>query len=374
MSIRQHDKKKPVNRETCIDCGAPLEPDHAPNKQYCPACERLHVRYTRYKAHCRHGVHPRTPVSFEDWKAEHIEKYCSDCGLPLPPDVRGNTTYCPKCQELRSRYASYKTDCEHKSIEPVSFDAWKVGKRQFRREKEMQIQLPKTTLMPRTCIQCGRNFIGGGRALYCPDCRLERKRESAKESQQRRRAGKGIVIGETVGRCAVCGEKFIYASANQKYCSSCAPEAMAEHNRQMARGSFRRAVKKYGQEYADAFFAARRVDRAHCVDCGTPLAQEHGSNKIYCPTCAKIHSDYCNYKGYCKQKGREPLSFEVWKAERHKKHCVDCGVLLPSDCAWTQKYCAACKKLHDRYYFYKLNCRRRSREPVSFDDWKVGKR
>ena len=260
--------KKRVDRETCVDCGAPLEPDHAPNKKFCPACERLHVRYTRYKAHCRHGVHPRTPVSFADWKIEHGEKY----------------------------------------------DAWKVGKRHSRREKEMKIQLPGTTLMPRACIQCGRDFIGGPGAQYCPDCRIERRRESAKESQRRRRAGKAIVLGETVGRCAVCGKKFVYKSANQKYCSACAPEAMAEHNRKSARGGFRRLVKKYGQQYGELFLAARRVDRTHCIDCGTPLAQGHGPNKIYCPDCEKLHVHYRNYKGYCKSTGRDPLCFKDWKA------------------------------------------------------------
>lgn len=238
----------------------------------------------------------------------------------------------------------------------------------------MRIQLPGSSLAPRTCRTCGRTFMGGPRAWYCPDCRAERRRKQCVESKQRKRAGTSIVLGQTVGHCQVCGKEFIYASGNQKYCSSCAPEAIAEIDRQQGRGWLQRAIEKHGQRYADERYAARRVDREHCVECGAPLAPGHGANKELCPACERLHLEYNRYKTYCKRRTREPASFEIWKVERHKKYCVDCGVLLPSDYACNKKYCAACKKLRERYTSYKMTCKRTARKPVSFDDWKAGAR
>lgn len=240
----------------------------------------------------------------------------------------------------------------------------------------MRIQLPGSSLAPRTCRTCGRTFMGGPRAWYCPDCRAERRRKQDKINKQRKAEGKSIVIGQTVGHCEVCGAEFVYGSARQKYCSSCAPAAYAEVDRQQGRGWLQRAVERHGQRYADEYYAARRVDREHCVDCDAPLAPGHGANKELCPACERLHLQYSRYKTGCKRIAhpREPVSFAVWKAARHKKYCADCGVLLPSDYACNKKYCAACKKLRERYTSYKLHCKRTERQAVSFDDWKAGAR
>ena len=238
----------------------------------------------------------------------------------------------------------------------------------------MRIQLPGSSLAPRTCRQCGRTFMGGPRAWYCPDCRAVRRRELDRENKRRRRAGKSIVIGQTVGHCEVCGKKFVFGSARQKYCSSCAPAAYAEVDRQQGRGWLKRAVEKHGQRYADEYYAARRLGREHCVDCGAPLAPGHGASKEYCPACEKLHVSYRNYKSRCKRKSCEPASFEIWKVERHKKYCEDCGSLLPADVKNNQKYCTECKKLHVRYTSYKMMCKHKLKKPVGFEEWKAGKR
>lgn len=96
--------------------------------------------------------------------------------------------------------------------------------------------------------------------------------------------------------------------------------------------------------------------------------------KSYRPACERLHLEYNRYKVYCKRRNREPASFEVWKVERNKKYCADCGKLLPSDYACNKKYCAACKKLRERYTSYKMTCKRTARQPVSFEDWKAGAR
>ena len=240
----------------------------------------------------------------------------------------------------------------------------------------MRIQFPGTSLAPRTCRQCGRTFIGGPRAWYCPDCRKERKKKQDWEYGQRRRAGKCMVMGKTRGRCEVCGAEFVYGSARQKYCPSCAREACAAVDREQGRGWLKRAVEKHGQRYVDELKAAKRLNRTSCVDCGAPLAEGHGSNKEYCPVCEQLHLKYRRYKAGCKRKipPREPVSFEKWKVERGKRYCVDCGVLLPPDVGRTKKYCAACKELHLRYTSYKMLCKHSARPVVSFGEWKSGKR
>ncbi|WP_442766969.1 hypothetical protein, partial [Mitsuokella multacida] len=55
-------------RTSCIVCGAPLAPGHGASKDYCPDCQRLHLRYARYRSECKRAKHPREPVSYSAWK------------------------------------------------------------------------------------------------------------------------------------------------------------------------------------------------------------------------------------------------------------------------------------------------------------------
>lgn len=237
--------------------------------------------------------------------------------------------------------------------------------------------MPGSSLAPRTCRQCGKTFIGGPRAWYCPDCRLERKREELRRYRQRKAAGKSIKLGETIGHCEVCGKEFIYTAANQKYCPECAPKAIAEIDRQQGRGWLKRAVKKHGQQYAEERNAEKRVNRKYCVDCGAPLAPGHGGNKSYCPVCEQLHKRYQGYKVYVQQTNpSQLLSYEKWKERGGKRYCSDCGALLEPGSGSNRKYCAKCKKLRVRYASYKVYSRRLdpSHPIASFEEWKNGKR
>ena len=89
----------------------------------------------------------------------------------------------------------------------------------------MSIRQSRSTLAPRICRQCGKTFMGWIGALYCQKCRAERKREGERKYQQRKEEGKSIILGVTVGHCERCGREFVYNSANQKYCPTCAPDA-----------------------------------------------------------------------------------------------------------------------------------------------------
>ena len=78
----------------------------------------------------------------------------------------------------------------------------------------------------RICRQCGVEFQGGPRAWYCPSCRKKRSSEADARYKKNKRAGKTIIIGETIRKCEVCGEPFIMMAARQRYCKQCAPDAI----------------------------------------------------------------------------------------------------------------------------------------------------
>ena len=89
----------------------------------------------------------------------------------------------------------------------------------------------KSTIAPRTCRECGVVFDGGPRAWYCPKCREMRKELQKARYNERRKRGLSLSLGESVGRCEVCGREFVYASARQRYCSECAKEAWKASDR-----------------------------------------------------------------------------------------------------------------------------------------------
>lgn len=72
----------------------------------------------------------------------------------------------------------------------------------------------------RVCKTCGVVFVGGPRAYYCPDCRALRREESTKQSHQRQALGVQRKLG-SFDTCNICGDIYMVASANQRYCTSC---------------------------------------------------------------------------------------------------------------------------------------------------------
>lgn len=65
------------------------------------------------------------------------------------------------------------------------------------------------------CIHCGASFIGAPHALFCLDCKIERRRESVRKHKAKKRA-------ESEKRpelCRVCGGVIPAGSARRKYCS-----------------------------------------------------------------------------------------------------------------------------------------------------------
>ena len=185
----------------------------------------------------------------------------------------------------------------------------------------MRIQQPGTTLMPQICTICGVCYMGGPNAKYCPSCRAEKQKEYNRAAKARKKAGKSILLGKTIGICAKCGNRFIYQGALQKYCKKCADEAIRENDRIKGRGNLRRTIEKHGQRYADERNAARRVPLKHCKDCGMSLAGLQ-PNREYCDKCKKKRVRYNYYSADCrrgKTKGKQ-LSFEEWIKKVEKEN------------------------------------------------------
>ena len=65
------------------------------------------------------------------------------------------------------------------------------------------------------CMACGASFIGAPHALFCPDCKIERRRESVRKHKAKKRAENE----KTPEPCRVCGGVIPAGSARRKYCS-----------------------------------------------------------------------------------------------------------------------------------------------------------
>lgn len=177
----------------------------------------------------------------------------------------------------------------------------------------------QNTIRDRVCRQCGVIFPGGPRAFYCPECRAERKREQSRRNKQLKRAGKSDVIGETIRRCEVCGEKFIIAAARQKYCKKCAPAAIRDVDRQQCRGWLKRSVEKYGDSYRVSRNLSRQVQYdKKCVICGKDFVTKTRSTVCSDKKCLKIWRGFVQAKADFKRGKRvTPVTFDGWLA-RHQ--------------------------------------------------------
>lgn len=82
-------------------------------------------------------------------------------------------------------------------------------------------------MLPRTCRDCGKVFIGGPRAWYCHDCRKERAREANKRAKQKKKTAEYIPVGSII-QCELCGKEIIKRGGKHKYCNKCAEKHLKE--------------------------------------------------------------------------------------------------------------------------------------------------
>jgi hypothetical protein len=179
----------------------------------------------------------------------------------------------------------------------------------------------KSTIAPRTCRRCGVVFDGGPRAWYCPDCREVRQRLYKARAKENRKRGKNITLGESIGKCEICGREFIYASALQRYCPYCAKEAWKASDRRQGLGYYH----SHNTEEKRAERSERRREiysgkpRKSCKVCGRSIPL--GSyRKGYCSAdCAKIAQRYQEMESKLRAGKRKTIpTWSEW-IERHKK-------------------------------------------------------
>ena len=196
-----------------------------------------------------------------------------------------------------------------------------------------------STKAPRTCRACGATFEGGPRAWYCHECREKRRKIQKARYVERRKRGLSITLGESVGKCEVCGKDFIYASARQRYCSDCAQEAWKKSDRQQglvwyyandteerrkAKSQRRkewRNGRKEEQRDLDLLGAWKSLIQKWmvkaCVVCGKEIPN---GRRHYCSKkCRMIGDAYTsNLSHYLAGDIRSCPTWEEW-VERHKK-------------------------------------------------------
>ena len=190
-----------LEKHICEDCGAEFEAGK--KARFCPACRRKRNcessrRYMDRKRKEK-ALQPPPPTKLSILRKQQSvlrakesrpkkvkvlkrtkRVICEDCGREFvaSPGAR----YCPEC-----------------------------------RKKRMQAN----TMATRRCVVCGKEFVGGPRSLYCKECGIQRRHERWRRYMERRKAGKSIVLGETMRKGEACGKPFVMMSSTQKYCPDC---------------------------------------------------------------------------------------------------------------------------------------------------------
>lgn len=138
-----------------------------------------------------------------------------------------------------------------------------------------------TVIRERICRACGVHFDGAPRAWYCPECRKERRRAADRLSKRRQAAGTTRKLGST-DLCVRCGAEYTVEGGKQRYCPSCAKDAIAEAIRPAKR------IYMAGRKVdAAASKDARRTNRRVCVVCGSTFTRDQPTS-VCSPECAAI--------------------------------------------------------------------------------------
>lgn len=146
------------------------------------------------------------------------------------------------------------------------------------------------------CKVCGKDFKGGPRAYYCPDCRVEKKREYNIKSKKRIREGKARTIG-SIDVCGKCGEKYTVNGPSQRFCLDCRDIHYREYDRITS--------LEYYHENKDEINPARnkrrRIGTKICVICEKEF--EVSTARITCSEkCREQRNKQMQKKWYNKKK------------------------------------------------------------------------
>lgn len=186
-------------------------------------------------------------------------------------------------------------------------------------KKAMTENKSDTVMRERVCRQCGKKFIGGPRAWYCPECRADRHREQKARYAQNLRAGKSIIIGKTVRKCERCGAEFVMMSARQRYCTECRDDAIREADRRQGIEHYEKN-KGVKNPIRNENRKEKRKKDVFCIVCGKPLADHIGKRNTCSDECRKIRDGYRVAQADMKRGKRKSLpSWEEWKMDKYGK-------------------------------------------------------
>lgn len=137
--------------------------------------------------------------------------------------------------------------------------------------------------------------------VYCPSCKVDKKRESARKAAdvQRRKNGIAKVKGETF-KCQECNSDFVATSKSRaKFCSSCRDHV-----------ALKRARKN---SYAkDPNGTRKRVGRTEeCKYCGQGFVADQRGHVSYCTECRVLQK--ANKLPHLRE------NIRVWRRKRYKE-------------------------------------------------------
>lgn len=166
-------------------------------------------------------------------------------------------------------------------------------------------------IYPRTCVECGRSFMGGPRAWYCPDCRAIRGKKTNAAYRARKREGKAREIG-SADICKNCGKKYIVVGSLQKYCPECAPEMIKALDRVQG--------LEYYKKNKGTINPTRKIVRRKpnfCEKCGKPIPAAGGQR--FCDECKpaaekEIYADLLVDRNI-KKRGNSYLAYVGYKGK-----------------------------------------------------------
>lgn len=184
---------------------------------------------------------------------------CEYCGKPL---AEHQQAYCsPQCEVLARA-----------AITREALDSRRVKR------------TPVHSLIEKQCIDCGKTFLGGCRALRCPDCKIIAMKMASACAWHRRRSGETRHIGST-DLCKVCGKPYTVHSGAQKMCPDCAYQQKLELQRELYQKNAETLRKKRKELYRQA--SPDRTALRTCAICGKPVDPATRRMRYCSDACAK---------------------------------------------------------------------------------------
>ena len=128
----------------------------------------------------------------------------------------------------------------------------------------------------RTCEVCGKEFVGGRNARFCPECYKEHRRAKNREGYQRRKAGVKLEKF-TTRTCRECGAEF-YGYCSRLYCYEC----LEKHHREKTKQLYHEKYKYDPERKARRLVYAakwRMRNRWRCIE-ATLRWQKNNPDKV----------------------------------------------------------------------------------------------